>query len=268
MRICGVDGCGATQYVKGFCRLHYKESRQSTMGECSIDRCDVVQFARGWCSTHYHRNRNYGSPHNKPPTGERAQWAAQGITVCIVDGCGIGPIVGHGYCRLHYTRNRKHGDPNIVLQSGNQKGSTRSPLTDEHKKKLSEAGKGKVLTPERRKEISEHMKGNTNGIYIHGWAGTREYKTWKGLIYRCTNPNSQGWEHYGGRGIDVCERWLESFENFLEDMGEKPEGLSIDRIDNDKCYYPENCRWATAKEQRANQRPYTYKRRTKSQVSA
>lgn len=82
---------------------------------------------------------------------------------------------------------------------------------------------------------------------------TPTYLTWRGMIARCNNPKATGYKNYGGRGIKVCGRW-KIFENFLADMGERPEGLTLDRENSDENYEPGNCRWATEQEQRANMR--------------
>ena len=87
----------------------------------------------------------------------------------------------------------------------------------------------------------------------HGMAKTPTYRSWSMMKNRCRNPNHDKASYYAGRGIKMCDRW-ERFENFLEDMGERPDGHSIDRIDNNGNYEPGNCRWATHSQQMRNTR--------------
>jgi len=111
-----------------------------------------------------------------------------------------------------------------------------------------------------QKEITgQRSKGNSYCLKHGHWSGgkaSRTWKSWNSMKHRCLNENAPNYKYYGGRGITICDRWLNKngFENFLEDMGERPEGTSIDRVDNEGNYQPSNCKWSTPKEQINNRR--------------
>lgn len=113
---------------------------------------------------------------------------------------------------------------------------------------------GSSLTTGNSKSCGCVSRRNTsNRCRTHGMSGTNSYLRWQGMMNRCRNIKDISYKNYGGRGITVCERWT-NYSNFISDMGQAPEGCSLDRIDNNGNYEPGNCKWSTVSEQSRNKR--------------
>ena len=127
-------------------------------------------------------------------------------------------------------------------------GSARMATTGQLKSGLARSC-GCKTRENRLRSRTTHGEGSSKGVR------TKEYRTWAHIRGRCVNPTDAAWKYYGGRGIQICERWRDSFESFLADMGRAPSAKhSIDRIDVNGHYEPNNCRWTTADVQAKNQR--------------
>ncbi len=131
-----------------------------------------------------------------------------------------------------------------LCDCGNFKTISRNKLITGHTKSC-----GCLVAEVSRRRFTTHGH-NSRGVR------SSEYTTWDAMIQRCTNPHCCQFRNYGGRGISVCKRWMK-FENFFADMGRRPTGKSIDRINNNGNYEPGNCKWSTPSEQLRNRRPVT-----------
>lgn len=256
--VCKVDGCSRMSSSRGWCKMHYERWRRINHPItviCSIEGCKKLTRICGLCSMHYARIRKHG-------TIELPVRVPKVRGVCSVEGCinELSYRSARGLCVKHYQRLRKRGtinDPirtpwptNCVIQGCN----------------------GQVAVKEFSlcwRHYQHHWQGRLGQVKekeSHGLHKTSEYQSWRSLKDRCLNKNNDSYIHYGGRNIVPCYRWRESFTAFYKDMGKRPEGTSIDRINNDGGYWcgkceeciangwVANCRWADDVTQRLNQR--------------
>ena len=230
---CSVEKCIQPATKKGYCESHYR--KLGNPRKCSLDGCNEPHAAKGYCQVHYKKMKRDGILKLESEKG------------CSIEGCDR-PHLSGGYCKLHYERIKKtgsHEDPINKIRLCEVDGCS-SPVKAKnmcgmHYRRFSKFGDPNTIKKEWKSD--------------HGLVGSRVYRIWSGMKTRCYLKSSRGYKWYGAKGITVCDEWLNSFEKFYEDMGDPPTNKhQIDRIDNDKGYNKENCRWVLSFQNNRNRR--------------
>ena len=259
--VCSVEGCGRAHYAKGYCQRHWRRwrstgdpgppelERQRRIGVCSVEGCGRNIYGKGLCQMHWQRLRKHGDPLKVISPGRPNTSFRVGSTRIDPFVLPVGTVFGR-LVILGLAGPDKHGNRRYKVRCLGPDGKGHEPdAVFEATGSYLRNGDVKSCGCLKRK----HTDGSLKGVAKHPL-----YQTFWNMHRRCEQTSDRSFHRYGGRGITVCERWTGpgGVENFIKDMGERPSRKhSLERRDNDGPYSPENCYWATSKQQRANQRP-------------
>lgn len=270
MRTCNVFKCinnsDTTRIIKDkeygdLCRMHYLRKYKTgslkedqlplgSIVECIVDNCErkgaILGDYKGYCYKHIYRLKHLGSI--EEPVRHKAP-------ICKISICDR-KNNAHGYCPNHFAKYRYRLKNGMSTSEDSILGiKADSNICTVHN--CSDAKKPKSDYCINHSKVKNGVigRGGENRVTEkHGKHNTPTYRSWQAMKGRCLNKNASNYHYYGGRGITIYKDWIYSFQKFYEDVGERPPGTSLDRIDVNGDYTPDNVRWATYKTQSNNRR--------------